>query len=107
MNQIRLFGNRLRTNRKAARITLEQAAEKARLNPKYLGQIERGEKRPSSEAVISLARALQVSPAAFFQYDREEKDLKVLRRRIDSMLQGCGPEQMQNIYRVMKALLEP
>ena len=107
MNQLKLFGMRLRTIRKAAGITQEEAAEKARLNPKYLGQIERGEKRPSFDAIISLARALQVIPSAFFQFDREEKDSKILRKKIDSMLQGCGMEKLQKVYRITKALLEP
>lgn len=44
MNQLTLFGMRLRAVRKSGGITQEEAAEKARLNPKYLGQIERGEK---------------------------------------------------------------
>jgi transcriptional regulator with XRE-family HTH domain len=107
MNQLKLFGMRLRTIRKTAGITQEEAAEKARLNPKYLGQIERGEKRPSFDAIISLAGALQVIPSAFFQFDREEKDSKILRKKIDSMLQGCGPEKLQKVYRITKALLEP
>jgi transcriptional regulator with XRE-family HTH domain len=98
---------RLRTVRKAAGITQEEAAEKARLNPKYLGQIERGEKRPSFDVIISLARALQVMPTAFFEYDREEKDLKILRKKIESVLHRCGPEMLQKIYRITKVLLEP
>lgn len=93
--------------RKAAGITQEEAAEKARLNPKYLGQIERGEKRPSFDVIISLARALQVMPTAFFEYDREEKDLKILRKKIESVLHRCGPEMLQKIYRITKVLLEP
>ncbi len=62
MNQLELFGRRLRTVRKAARLTQEEAAEGARLNPKWLGQIVRGVKRPSFDAVMSLGKALQVSP---------------------------------------------
>ena len=93
--------------RKAAGITQEEAAEKARLNPKYLGQIERGEKRPSFDAIISLATALQVKPTAFFEYDQEEKDLKILRKKIESMLHGCGPDMLRKVYRITKVLVEP
>jgi transcriptional regulator with XRE-family HTH domain len=107
MNQLEHFGMRLRTVRKAVGITQEEAAEKARLNPKYLGQIERGEKRPSFDAIISLAKALQVKPTAFFECDQEEKDLKILRKKIESMLHGCGLEMLQKVYRITKVLLEP
>ena len=107
MSQAKLFGLRVRAVRKAARITQEQAAEAARLNPKYLGQIERGEKRPSFEAIIALAKALHVSPALLFQFDREESDEGALRKRIDGLLAKGTPQQLQQISRVIKALLEP
>jgi len=83
MNQAKLFGLKVRAVRKAAKITQERAAESAKLNPKYLGQIERGEKRPSFEAIISLARALHVGPVVFFQLDPEDADEKTLRKEIE------------------------
>jgi transcriptional regulator with XRE-family HTH domain len=43
-NQPKLFGKRVRALRRAAKITQEGAAESARLNAKYLGEIERGRK---------------------------------------------------------------
>jgi transcriptional regulator with XRE-family HTH domain len=106
MSQSKLFGRRVRAIRKAARITQEEAAESAGLNPKYLGQIERGEKRPSFDATIALAKALNVSPAAFFQLDREETDERVIRKKIDTLLQKCNAQQLMQTYRVVKALNE-
>ncbi len=107
MNQLRLFGRRVRTIRKAARLTQEEAAEAAHINPKYLGQIERGEKRPSFEAILALAKALSVSPAGFFELDREENDERTLRKRIDAILQKCNATQLQHVYRVVKAIVAP
>jgi transcriptional regulator with XRE-family HTH domain len=106
MNQLKPFGMRLRAVRKAGGITQEEAAEKARLNPKYLGQIERGEKRPSFDAIISLAKALQVSPSAFFQFEREGTDERTLRKNIDALLRPCTAEQLRQVHRVVKALME-
>jgi len=57
MDALNLLGRRVRAVRKAGRITQEQAAEAAHLNPKYLGELERGEKRPSFEAILALAKA--------------------------------------------------
>ena len=107
MDQLKLFGRRVRTLRKAAKITQEDAAEKAHLNPKYLGEIERGEKRPSFEAILALANALDSPPATFFAFDREEKNEKVLRRRIEALLQNSNPAQLQKAYAVLKAITEP
>ncbi len=107
MDQVSLFGKRIRTLRKAARMTQERAAEAARLNSKYLGQIERGEKRPSLDAILALAKTLQVSPASFFYFDREENDEKVLRRKIEALLHDCSLQQLQQTFRVLKSLIEP
>lgn len=70
MDQPKLLGRRVRTIRRAAKITQEDVAEKAHLNPKYPGEIERGEKRPSFEAILALAKALNASPATLFQFYR-------------------------------------
>ena len=107
MNQPKLFGKRVRTIRKAAKITQEEAAEAAHLNSKYLGEIERGEKRPSFEAIMALAKALNVSPDAFFQFDREENDEKTLRRKIETLLKVANLQQLRQVQRVLKAFLEP
>ena len=107
MDQVRLFGKRIRTLRKAAKMTQEKAAEEARLNSKYLGQIERGEKRPSLDAILALAKALQVSPASFFHFDSEENDERVLHRKIEGLLQDRNPQQLQQAYKMLRTLLEP
>ena len=107
MNQLQSFGRRLRAVRKAAKLTQEEAAEKAHLNPKYLGQIERGEKRPSFDAIISLARGLQVSASLFFQSDQEGLDDKALRRNIDALLRRCTIEQLRQVFKVARAIVEP
>ncbi len=107
MNQLKLFGRRLRGIRKSAKITQEDAAEAAHLNPKYLGEIERGEKRPSFEAILALAKALKTSPATFFQLDRAETDPKTLRKRIDLLLQKANQQQLEQIHKLIQAVLEP
>jgi transcriptional regulator with XRE-family HTH domain len=107
MVEPKLFGKRVRAVRKAARITQEKAAETAHLNAKYLGEIERGEKRPSFEAIIALAKALSVSPANFFQFDGDESDEKTLRRKIEILLADASPHQLVQVHKILKAFLEP
>lgn len=106
-DQPKLLGKRVRSIRKAARITQEDAAERAQLNPKYLGEIERGEKRPSLDALLALAKALDTSPASFFHFDKEDRNERVLRRKIEVLLNRASPDQLQQVYRVISALLEP
>ena len=106
-SQPKLFGKRVRSVRRAAKITQEDAAERAQLNAKYLGEIERGEKRPSFEAIMALAKALHISPAAFFQFDQEESDERILRKKIESLVNKSSSQQLQQAYRVLKVLMEP
>ena len=106
MVEPKLFGKRVRAVRKAARITQEKAAEAAHLNSKYLGEIERGEKRPSFEAIIALSKALDVLPEAFFQFDLEDNDEKALRRKIENLLQRANASQLQRVHKIIKVLLE-
>jgi transcriptional regulator with XRE-family HTH domain len=107
MVEPKLFGKRVRAIRRAARITQEKAAETAHLNSKYLGEIERGEKRPSFEVIIALARALRVSPATFFQFDGEVGDERTLRRKIEILLGDTNPQQLVLVYKILRAFLEP
>ena len=57
----------MRRYRKKAGLTQEQLAEKADLNPKYLGEVERGEKIISIEALLRIAKPVKVPIRHFFR----------------------------------------
>jgi transcriptional regulator with XRE-family HTH domain len=63
----KLIGDAIRHCRKAAELTQEELAESAELNPKYLGEVERGEKIISIEALLRIARAVKVPVREFFR----------------------------------------
>jgi len=63
----KLIGETIRRYRKQARFTQEKLAEKADLNPKYLGEIERGEKIISIEALLRIAKAVKTHVRHFFR----------------------------------------
>ena len=54
------LGEAIRAFRKKAHLTQERLAERADLNYKYLGEVERGEKTISVEALARIAQALGV-----------------------------------------------
>ena len=62
----RLIGEAIRFRRKSGGYTQERLAEQAGLNPKYLGEIERGEKIISIEALLRIAKAVKAPMSAFF-----------------------------------------
>jgi DNA-binding XRE family transcriptional regulator len=54
------LGESIRLYRKKAKLTQERLAELADLNPKYLGEIERGENTASLSALVRIAKAVGV-----------------------------------------------
>jgi transcriptional regulator with XRE-family HTH domain len=103
---MRLFGQRVREVRKKLELTLEQASERADLSAKFLGEVERGMRRPSFESIMALARALNVSPVTFFQFDEAAAHGTAVRQRIEEVLAGCTAEQLQQAYRILRAIVE-
>jgi len=107
MNEAELFGTLLRATRKAHKLSLGQLAEKAGTDAKHLGRIERGEKQPSFKLVIELARAMNVSPSVFFQFEDAQADQKVAKRQVQQLLNTADTRQLQKAYRVLRTMLEP
>ncbi len=55
------LGNRVRQSRKKLYMTQEQLSEKADISVSFLGEIERAERSPSLDVLVSLANALGVT----------------------------------------------
>ena len=53
----RLLGQRIRAVRKQASLTIEQLAEQASLDTQYVGFIERGQGKPSLDALQRIAQS--------------------------------------------------
>jgi transcriptional regulator with XRE-family HTH domain len=63
----KIIGDAIRQHRKQAGFTQEILAEKVDLNPKYLGEVERGEKIISIEALLRISKAVKVRAAKFLE----------------------------------------
>lgn len=62
----KIVGDALREARKSAGLSQEKLAEKADLHPNYIGEVERGEKTISVDALMRIAAALKVPIVTFF-----------------------------------------
>lgn len=65
------FGARVRQLRKTKRWTQEKLAEKAGMEYKHLGAIERGEKNVTINNIEKIAHGLEVEPYQFFLFSTE------------------------------------
>ena len=69
-----LFGSRVREYRLRRGLSQEQLALRANINVSFLGQIERGGKKPTIDTIDKLLKALDVPYRKFFDFDPSDKD---------------------------------
>ena len=60
------LGDYLRDQRRGAQLTLRQLADQAGVSNPYLSQIERGLRKPSTDVLQQLAKALRISAEALY-----------------------------------------
>jgi transcriptional regulator with XRE-family HTH domain len=101
-----LFAQRVRRLRKASKLSLEKAAERGNITGNFWGDVERSKKVPSLDTIVAMAKGLGVSPSTLLLLEREE-DPRDLRKRIDSLLNKCSPQQLELIHRISKVIIEP
>jgi transcriptional regulator with XRE-family HTH domain len=97
------FGNKVRFIRKSRKLKIWQVAEKVGVEVKHLGRIERGERQPSFDLIMSLASCLNVSPSKFFDFESTD-DPKILRKNIDQFLLTLDAKQLAQIRNVLQSL---
>ncbi len=67
-----IMGRVIRRERQERRLTIKELGEKAGLSEIYMGEIERGQKYPSSRVLESIATALQLDIADLLELVAEE-----------------------------------
>src|ERR1700683_5670834 len=97
------FGGLVRSVRKSRKLKIWQVAEKVDVEVKHLGRIERGERQPSFDLIVSLAKCLNVSPSKFFDFESAD-DSKALRKSIDQTLSVLDTQQMRQGSPLLKEL---
>jgi transcriptional regulator with XRE-family HTH domain len=99
------FGALVRSARKAGGLKTWQVAERVDIDAKHLGRIERGEKQPSFDLIIDLARVFNVQPSKFFEFELSDSDPMLLQKQIAAMLRGRSQSDLRLAHEVLKRLL--
>jgi len=63
----KVIGDAIRLHRSKANLTQEKLAELVDLNPKYIGEVERGEKIISIEALLRISKTVKIPIREFFR----------------------------------------
>lgn len=80
------FGLRIRNLRKKKSLSQEDLADRAGLHPTYVGGVERGERNPSLESILKIARALEISPGQLFKFEGVKTSLNLDEQIVDEIL---------------------
>lgn len=78
------------------------------IDQSYLGRIERGEVNITLDTLYKLSDALQVSPAALLEEDKNRPDGKLKSEtldKIDTLLLPLTNEELQGVHRLLKEVL--
>ncbi len=105
------FGRRIQQLRKAAGLTQEKLAQRAGMDYKYLGGVERGERNITIDNVERIIKALGVAPYEPFMIDLarpaaeppNEKVLLNLIRHTDASIRPLITEVVQSFLRWSRA----
>ena len=98
------FSKRVRDMRQLRGISQEQLALKAGINVSFLGQIERGTKKPTIDTIDKLLEALDISYPEFFDF---ESDINHGSAVIDKIVYELTPrsvDEQQLVYDLMRKI---
>ncbi len=105
LDQMRLFATRVRRLRKAAKLSVHKAAERAGISGSFWGEVELRKKVPSLQIAFAMAKGLNVPVHVLLQVDCDE-DETGLRRQLDSVLKKAPLQKLRLIYRLAKTVVE-
>ena len=85
------LGKRLRSRRKALKLTLQEVADQAELSVGFISQIERGIAVPSLVSLVAVCRVLDVDVGTFFQKSQSQSQSQgPITRQDNRPLYGLG-----------------
>jgi len=102
MDDIKHFGSNLKGLRTARSWTQDYLGERADLNPKYVGEMERGDRNPPLDVLWRLARALNVDLAELVGDELTRLDRQELLERVAAETSRKSNEELRAWLRVAR-----
>lgn len=103
---IKAFAENIRSVRLRKKLTQEYVAERAGINPKYLGEIERGLKSPTAHVVYKLARALTVPVCAIISLETCPCSDVGVSQEVAAVLAGRRVKDIRKAVKMLEVLFE-
>lgn len=98
------LGKRIRSLRLAKGLTQEQLGERAVINSKYVGELERATKIPSIETLDKISKGLDVPLAEVIRFEHEAGTKKDVLREIRKVLNGMDEDGLRMALKMLRAV---
>ncbi len=104
------LGERIRDIRKSKNLSQEHVAFSAEISSTFLGQVERGNKKPTIETLVKISKALDVEIIDLFNFntplnivDDNEQNKSIV--AINTLLKSMDEESVQEVLKVLKSMI--
>ncbi len=104
MNNLKLFGKRIKELRKKKKLTQEQLGELVGVDYKQIGNIETGTYFTTMPTLERIAGALDVEIEELFKFNHN-KEKEILLTEINNLLANAPEEKIRILYRITKDVL--
>ncbi len=98
------IGNKLHSIRKRMGLTQAEVAEAAKLSDRTYADIERGTVNMRIETILSICRALHITPNEILTVERPAPDL--LQNELIDRLDACNPKDKETALLLLTVYLE-
>ncbi len=105
MNNLKLFGKRIKELRKKKKLTQEQLGELVNIDYKQIGNIETGTYFTTMATLERIALALDVEIKELFNFHHNQSKDEILSETI-TLLNGASEETLKIIYRIVKDIVK-
>jgi transcriptional regulator with XRE-family HTH domain len=99
-----LLGRRIRTLRITKGLTQQKLGNKADVDYKFIGEIERGNMNPSFKVLVKIAKVLDVELPEILRFEQEISDAKELEIRIRRIVSNLSVEELQHVFMLLRVL---
>ncbi|MEX0802405.1 MAG: helix-turn-helix domain-containing protein [Candidatus Binatia bacterium] len=101
------LGRVIRDARKQLKMTQEELAEAAEINPKYLGEVELGRSNPSVGLLFQISKALQLELADLFLVSQTRPGIDItLYKTLMELLRILEEPEMEKLKRFVKMIVD-
>lgn len=105
MNNLKLFGKRIKELRKNKKLTQEQLGELVGIDFKQIGNIETGTYFTTMPTLEKIAKALDVEIFELFNFNHNDSR-EILIENIIKMIKEAPDDNLKIIYRIIKDILK-